>query len=217
MVRLAGVDTRVWYNPELRSTLFLVPGLIAYLAMITSVVATALSIVKEKEMGTMEQIWMSPISTPAFIIGKTLPYLVLSQVSATLVIGASMLLFGLPVRGSWIALQIVVAVFLTGALATGVLISTIAKTQQIAFQVSTLVAFLPTFMLSGFIFPIANMPVALQYITTIIPARYFLVALRGVVLKGLPLAALAMPVAALAAYALAALTLAAVRLARARG
>jgi ABC-2 type transport system permease protein len=86
-----------------------------------------------------------------------------------------------------------------------------------AFQISTLVAFLPTFMLSGFIFPIANMPVVLQYITTIIPARYFLVALRGVVLKGLPLASLAVPVAALAVYALAALTLAAVRLARARG
>ena len=101
---LAGVEPRVWYNPELRSTLFLVPGLIAYIAMITAVVSTALSIVREKESGTMEQVRMAPISTPAFILGKTLPYLVLSQVSAMLVILASMVLFGLPMRGNWLAL-----------------------------------------------------------------------------------------------------------------
>jgi len=216
-VAAAGVDMRVWYNPELRSTLFLVPGLIAYISMITSVVATAMSIVKEKESGTMEQVRMSPISTPAFLLGKTLPYLVLSQASAMMVIGASMVLFGLPVRGSWVTLQLVVAVFLVGALGTGLLISTLANTQQMAFQISTLVAFLPTFMLSGFIFPIANMPVALQYVTTIVPARYFLVALRGVVLKGLPLEAVAAPLAALAVYAAAVLALAAARLARSRG
>jgi ABC-2 type transport system permease protein len=216
-VAVAGVDTRVWYNPELRSTLFLVPGLIAYIAMITSVAVTSMSIVREKENGTMEQIRMSPISMPAFLAGKTLPYLALSQLSAMMVIGASMLLFGLPVRGSWVTLQLVVAVFLVGALATGLFVSTVADTQQTAFQISTLIAFLPTFILSGFIFPIANMPIALQYVTTLVPARYFLVALRGVVLKGLPLEAVAMPVAALALYACAALTLAAVRLARSRG
>jgi len=213
-IAILGVQPRVWYNPELRSTLFLVPGLIAYISMITAVVSTALSIVREKENGTMEQVRMAPISTPAFVIGKTMPYLLLSQVSGTLVIIASMILFDLPVRGSWIDLSIVLAVFLVGALGTGILVSTAADTQQVALQAAMLIAFLPTFMLSGFIFPISSMPVFLQYITTVVPARYFLVALRGVVLKGLGLAALWQPLLALAIYAVVTLGLSAARLAR---
>jgi len=209
-----GVQPRVWYNPELRSTLFLVPGLIAYIATITAVVSTALSIVREKEMGTMEQVRMAPISTPSYVIGKTLPYLVLSQASAMLVILAAMMLFGLPMRGNWGALSLVLAVFLVGALGTGLLVSTVAETQQIALQASMLIAFLPTFILSGFIFPIASMPVALQYITTIVPARYFLVALRGIVLKGADLQSLWQPVLALVMYAVGVLGLSALRLAR---
>jgi ABC-2 type transport system permease protein len=221
-VRLAGrtratlvsVAPRIWYNPELRSTLFLVPGLIAYLATITGVVSTALSIVREKESGTMEQIRMAPISTLTFVVGKTLPYLVLSQVSAFLVILAAMAMLGLPMRGDWLTLGLVVALFLVGALGTGLLVSTIAPTQQVAFQASMLIAFLPTFMLSGFIFPIASMPIVLQYITTIVPAKYFLIALRGVVLKGLGLADLLVPMAAMAVFAVAVLGLSALRLAR---
>jgi ABC-2 type transport system permease protein len=209
------VEPRVWYNPELRSTLFLVPGLIAYIATITAVVSTALSIVKEKENGTMEQVRMAPISTPAFVIGKTLPYLILSQVSALLVIVAAMALFGLPMQGSWIALSLLLALFLVGGLGTGLLVSTIADTQQIALQMSMLIAFLPTFILSGFIFPIASMPLVLQYVTSIVPARYFLVALRGVVLKGSTLASLWRPLVALIVYAFAVLSLASVRLRRA--
>jgi ABC-2 type transport system permease protein len=213
-VRLVGVSPRVWYNPELRSTLFLVPGLVAYISMITAVVSTALSIVREKENGTMEQVRMAPISTPAFILGKTLPYLLLSQVSAMLVIIASMLLFDLPMRGGWFDLSVVLAIFLVGALGTGLLVSTMADTQQVAFQAAMLLAFLPTFMLSGFIFPIDSMPLALQYITTIVPARYFLIAVRGVVLKGQGLAAVWAPVGALALYAAIVLGLASARLAR---
>ena len=212
--QLVGVAPRIWYNPELRSTLFLVPGLIAYLATITAVVSTALSIVKEKENGTMEQIRMAPISTLSFVLGKTLPYLFLSQASAFIVILAAMALFGLPMQGGWIALFIVVAFFLIGALGTGLLVSTIAETQQVAFQASMLIAFLPTFMLSGFIFPIASMPKALQLITTIVPAKYFLIALRGVVLKGLGLAELWAPLGALALFAAVVLGLCALRLAR---
>jgi ABC-2 type transport system permease protein len=205
---------RIWYNPELRSALFLVPGLIAYLATITAVVSTALSIVREKESGTMEQIRMAPVSTLTYVTGKMLPYLVLSQVSALLVVVASMWLFDLPMRGDWLTLNVVVALFLVGALGTGLLVSTIANTQQIAFQASMLIAFLPTFMLSGFIFPISSMPLPLQYVTTIVPAKYFLVALRGVVLKGLELPDLLAPLAALAAFALAVIGLSAARLAR---
>ncbi len=215
-VRLVAVQPRVWFNPELRSALFLVPGLIAYIAMITAVVSTAISIVKEKELGTMEQIRMAPISTPAFIVGKALPYLVVSQTSGLLIILAAMALFDMPMRGSWAALVVVLALFLVGALGTGILVSTIAQSQQVAFQVATLVAFLPTFILSGFIFPIASMPLPLQYVTSIVPARYFLTALRGIVLKGVDLWALWAPLTALAVYAMVVLGLASLRLARSR-
>ena len=210
------VEPRVWYNPELRSTLFLVPGLIAYIAMITAVVSTALSIVREKEMGTMEQVRMAPIGTFAFVIGKTVPYFVISLVSAALIVLASMALFGLPMRGSWGALLLALSIFLVGALATGLLISTVADSQQVAFQMALLISLLPTLILSGFIFPISSMPPALQVITTLVPARYFLVALRGIVLKGVPLSAVAVPLLALAAYAAAMLSLASLRLARER-
>lgn len=209
-----GVQSRVWYNPELRSTLFLIPGLISYISMITAVVSTTLSIVKEKENGTMEQVRMAPISTPAYVIGKTLPYLILSQVTAILVVLASMALFGLPMRGNWLALSAVQALFLVGALGTGLFVSTAADTQQTAFQSAMLVAFLPTFILSGFIFPISSMPTVLQHITAIVPARYFLVALRGILLKGLPLTALGAPIGAMAIYALVVLGLSALRLRR---
>jgi len=212
--RLAGVEPRIWYNPELRSTLFLVPGLIAYISMITAVVSTALSVVREKESGTMEQIRMAPISTPAFIAGKAAPYLLLSQISGLLVILAAMALFGLPMRGNWFALGFVLAVFLIGAIGTGLLVSTIAETQQVAFQVGSLVAFLPTFILSGFIFPIASMPLPLQVVSTIVPARYFLIALRGIVLKGSDLWTVWPSVAALGVYAAVVLGLASLRLAK---
>ncbi len=179
-----GVEPRIWYNPELRSTLFLVPGLIAYIAMITAVASTALSIVREKESGTMEQVRMAPIGTFSFIVGKTIPYFAIALVSAAIVIGASMVLFGLPMRGDYLALVVALSLFLIGALATGLLISTASETQQVAFQMALLVSFLPTIMLSGFIFPISSMPSALQYVTYLVPARYFLVVLRGIVLKG---------------------------------
>jgi len=208
------VEPRVWYNPELRSTVFLVPGLIAFISMITAVISTALSIVREKERGTMEQVRMAPISTLAFVAGKTLPYLVLSQIGATGIIVAAMVFFGMPMQGSWLALTIVVALFLVGALGTGLLISTIAETQEVAFQAAALASLLPTIILSGFIFPISSMPVVLQYIASVIPARYFLIALRGIVLKGLDLPSLWFPIVAMIIYAVVVLGLSAARLAR---
>jgi ABC-2 type transport system permease protein len=211
---IVGFEPRVWYNPELRSTLFLVPGLIAYIATISAVISTALSIVREKENGTMEQVRMAPISTPAFVIGKTLPYLVISQASAMLVVVAAMLLFDMPMRGTWTALSLTLAVFLVGGIGTGLLVSTVAESQQIALQASMLIAFLPTFILSGFIFPISSMPIVIQYITTVVPARYFLTALRGIVLKGLGLADVWRQLVALAVYAFVTLAISALRLAR---
>ncbi len=210
------VEPRIWYNPELRSTLFLVPGLIAYIGMITAVTSTALSVVREKESGTMEQVRMAPIDTFSFIIGKTLPYFLISLASSGLIIAASMVLFDLPMRGNWAALLLATSLYIVGALATGLLISTVAESQQVAFQMALLISLLPTMMLSGFIFPISSMPTALQVITHLVPARYFLVALRGIVLKGSELGHLVAPLAALTAYAAVMLGLASLRLARER-
>ena len=208
------VEPRIWYNPQLRSTLFLVPGLIAYISMITAVVSTALSVVREKERGTMEQVRMAPLSPLPYIIGKTLPYLVISFVSAILVILSAMLLFELPMRGSWLLLCAAIGLFLIGAQAQGLLISTIAETQQVAFQIALLSSLLPTMILSGFIFPITSMPTVVQWITHIVPARYFLVALRAIVLKGADITAFWQDMMALAIFASVALGLASLRLRR---
>lgn len=208
------LEPRIWYNPQLRSTLFLVPGLIAFIAMITAVISTTLSVVREKERGTMEQIRMSPVGPMSFILGKTLPYLGLSFISALLILFTAQLLFDLPMRGSWVLLCGSIALFLVGAQAQGLLISTIATSQQVAFQVALLSSFLPTFILSGFVFPISSMPLAVQAVSYIVPARYFLVALRAIVLKGAGLEAFWEQLVALAVFAAVALGLAALRLKR---
>ncbi len=208
------LEPRVWYNPDLRSTLFLVPGLLAYIGMITAVVSTALAVVREKERGTMEQVRMAPIGTLQFIVGKSLPYFVVSMSAAVGIVFASIALFDLPVRGSWWLLLLSMALYLFGALAMGLLISTIAQSQQVAFQVALLSSFLPTMLLSGFIFPIASMPTFLQIVTHIVPARYFLVALRGVLLKGSGFWAVADSLGALALFAAIVTGLAAIRLRR---
>jgi ABC-2 type transport system permease protein len=205
---------RVWFNPDLRSSLFLVPGLLAYIGMITAVVSTALAVVREKERGTMEQVRMAPIGTLPFIVGKSLPYFAISMIAAVGVVLASMALFELPVRGAWWLLLLSLALYLFGALAMGLLISTIAHSQQVAFQVALLASFLPTMLLSGFIFPIASMPAFLQVVTHVVPARYFLVALRGVLLKGSGFAAIADSLGALVIFAVVVTGLAAVRLRR---
>lgn len=207
-------EPRVWFNPQLHSTLFLVPGLVGFIAMLTAVVQTALSIVREKEKATMEQIRMAPVSMPQYVVGKAVPYLVLSFLSATLVLLAAMVLFDMPMRGSWFLLLVVTLVFVAGALGLGLFISTLADSQQMAFQIALLASFLPTFVLSGFVFPIASMPTAVQVFTYIVPARYYLVALRGIALKGVGLEYVWPQIAALLAFTTVVLALAAVRLRR---
>lgn len=208
------LEPRIWYNPQLRSTLFLVPGLIAFIAMITAVVSTALSVVREKERGTMEQIRMSPIGPVSFILGKTVPYLVLSFISSLLIIFTAQALFDLPMRGSWPVLCGTILVFLVGAQAQGLLISSISDSQRMAFQVALLSSFLPTFILSGFVFPISSMPPFIQAVTFVVPARYFLVALRAIVLKGAPVGAFWEQLVALGIFSTIALALASLRLKR---
>jgi ABC-2 type transport system permease protein len=162
----------------------------------------------------MEQVRMSPVGPLPYVVGKSLPYFAVSLASALIVVFASMALFGLPMRGSWAVLLLAISLFLLGALGLGLLVSTMADSQQVAFQVALLLSFLPTIMLSGFIFPIASMPAAVQVVTTVVPARYFLVALRGIVLKGSSVDVLWRELAALVVFAAAVIGLAAVRLRR---
>lgn len=175
---------RVWFNPELESNQFLVPGLVAFILIVTAVISTALSVVREKELGSMEQLAVSPLAPSELIIGKTLPYLVISFVIAVSIFALSYLLFDLVVAGSYFLLVAVTLLFLFACLGFGVFISTIAETQQVAFLIAILSTFLPSFILSGFVFPIRNMPVIIQAVTYLIPARHYLSALRAIVLKG---------------------------------
>ena len=208
------VEPRIWYNPQLRSALFLVPGLMAYIVMITAVVSTALSIVREKERGTLEQVRMAPLGATPFVLGKTIPYFLISLASTIGILLVAMVMFGLPMRGSWLLLLATISLFLVGALGLGLLISSLADTQQMAFQLALLVSFLPTLMLSGFIFPIASMPAFLRGVTYVVPARYFLVALRGIVLKGVGATVVWPQLFALVVYSTVVLALASVRLRR---
>ena len=194
--------------------LFLVPGLMAYIVMITAVVSTALSIVREKERGTLEQVRMAPLGATPFVLGKTVPYFLISLASTIGILLVAMVMFGLPMRGSWLLLLATISLFLVGALGLGLMISSLADTQQMAFELALLVSFLPTLMLSGFIFPIASMPAFLRGVTYIVPARYFIVALRGIVLKGIGLDVIWPQLLALAAYSTVVLALASMRLRR---
>jgi ABC-2 type transport system permease protein len=195
------LQPRVWYNPELRSAKYLVPGLVAFILMVVAVVSTSLSIVRERELGTMEQMMVSPIKPLEMALGKTIPYTLISLFASFSILIVGYLLFDVEVRGSYLLLFCVTLIFLLGSLGFGLLISTIAETQQVAFMIAALSTLLPTFILSDFVFPIRNMPAVIQAITYVIPARYFLVALRSIILKGAGLGAFWEQVLMLVVYA----------------
>lgn len=176
--------TRAWYNPELRSARFLLPGLMAFILMVVLVTSTAFAVVREKERGTMEQILVSPLRPRDLILAKVSPYVLISLISSHIILLAEYVLFGVGIRGSYPLLLGLIALFLLCGLGQGVLISTAARSQQVAFMMAILTTLLPTFILSGFVFPIREMPGIIQAITYIVPARYFLAALRGIILKG---------------------------------
>ena len=175
---------RIWYNPELKSAKFLIPGLIGFILLITSVILTSLSIVREKEKNTIEQIIVSPIKAYELIIGKTITYIFISFITAILIFISSYFLFNIVIKGNYFLLFISILVYLITSLGIGLFVSSISNTQEVAFMISSIITLLPTFVLSGFAFPIRNMPLAIQLITYLVPARYFLVILRGIVLKG---------------------------------
>jgi ABC-2 type transport system permease protein len=205
---------RVLYNPELQSTQFLVPGLIALVLMLTAVLSTALSVVREKERGTMEQLRVAPLRTFELILGKTTPYLGISLLGTLIVLLTARVLFGVVIRGPYLDLLAVVLLYLFGALGFGLLISTIATNQTFAFQMALLTSLLPSLLLSGFVFQIRIMPLWLQAVTYLVPARYFLVVLRGIILKGEGLATYWAQVGALAIYGFLVTALASLRLLR---
>ena len=207
-------DLRVWYNPELRSANFLIPGLMAFILMTILVITTSFSIVREKERGTMEQIRVSPLSPVELIIGKTVPHMLISLFSSHTVLLLGYLLFGITIKGSYPLLLLAVTLFLLCGLGQGLLISSITRTQQVAFQLSVLTTYLPTFILSGFVFPIRNMPKVIQAVTYLVPARPFLVILRSVILKGVGIRALWGQLLGLMVFAVLMLGLSALRMTR---
>ena len=175
---------RVWYNPDLVSSKFLVPGLIGFILMLTAVVSTSMTVVREKERGTMEQIMVSPLKPIEIILGKTIPYMMISLGTSTIIIFLGYLLFNVHIEGSILLLYAGILLLLFSALGQGLLISTVTNSQQVAFMLSVFSSLLPSFLLSGFIFPINSMPVPLQIISNVAVNKFFLIVVRGIMLKG---------------------------------
>lgn len=180
----ASLRPRVWFNMGLNSRWFIVPGVIAMIIMIIAALLTSICISREWERGTMEQLVSTPVKPQELIIGKFLPYFLIGFFDLFVAVAMARLLFGVPFQGSYFTLIVLSALFLTGALSQGILISTVARTQLLASQLAMLSTFIPTMLLSGFIYPIFNMPSVVQSITYLIPARYYIVILRGLFLKG---------------------------------
>jgi ABC-2 type transport system permease protein len=182
-------EPRVWYNPDLISSRYLVPGLIGFILVLTAVVSTSMTVVREKERGTMEQIMVSPLRPVQVVLGKTLPYLLISLIAATMILILGYFLFDIEVHGSLLLLYAGIITIIVGALGQGLLISTVTDSQQVAFMISVFTSLLPSFLLSGFVFPVANMPLVLQVLSYVAVNKYFLVVVRGVMLKGVGFAA----------------------------
>lgn len=184
---------KLMYNPELQSRNNIIPGLIAIIMMVIAALLTSLTIVREKETGTLEQLISTPVKSNELIVGKLIPYFVLGYVDLLLVYLMGQYVFQVPFRGNLLIMFIVSSIFLIGALSVGFLISVIAKNQFFATQLALLGTFLPTFLLSGFVFPISNMPYVLQIVTYIVPARQLITILRAIYLKGAGIEAIIFP------------------------
>ena len=203
--------SRIWFNQALDSKLFIVPGLIAIIMTIIAALLTSLTIAREWERGTMEQLISTPVRNIELIIGKFAPYFVIGFVDLAISVVMGILLFGVPLRGSVALLFVCSGIFLTGALMLGIYISVVCKTQLLASQMAILTSFLPTFMLSGFTYEIFNMPQWVQFVTYFVPARYFIVILRGIYLKGVGLEALWPNIIALVLFSVIAVRIAIVK------
>ncbi|HEX9920130.1 MAG TPA: ABC transporter permease [Candidatus Methylomirabilis sp.] len=195
------VQTRAWFNENLESRNFYVPGVIAIIVTLITLMLTSMAIVREKEIGTMEQIIVTPITPLEFILGKTVPFALIGFADVMMVTVVGVFWFAVPIRGSLPLLLFGTALYLMTTLGIGLLISTVSRTQQQAMM-TTFFFFMPAILLSGLMFPIANMPKVVQWLTFLNPMRYFLVIIRGIFLKGLPLKILWPQMAALAVMGL---------------
>ena len=204
-------EIRVWYNPELKSRNFMVPGVLAMVLMIITMTLTSLAVVKEKEIGTLEQLMVTPIKPYQLILGKLLPFVIIGALDVALVIIVARFWFEVPLRGSVALLLGLSGLFVLTTLGLGLFVSTISKTQQQAMMTAQFFFFMPFIYLSGFAFPIENMPPAIQYVTYLIPLRYFIVIIRGVFLKGVGIAELWPQAIPLWIFGLAILTLSVLR------
>lgn len=204
----------VLYNPNLRSRYFMVPGVLAMIIMVMTMILTAMALVREKELGTMEQLLVTPLSPGMIILGKLLPYALIGLIEILTALPVVLFFFAVPLRGSLLLLLVLCLPFMLNTLGLGLLVSTLSHTQQQAMMLAAFVFMLPQIYLSGFVFPIQNMPAVFQWVTYLVPLRYFVVILRGVFLKGVGIDVLWPQVAAL--LILAGLILAAARLRFAR-
>lgn len=178
------ISQQVLYNPDLKSSHFFVPAIVAIILIMISALLTSVTIAREKETGTMEQLLVAPVLPREILIGKILPYIVIAFIDGMLVLLFAKLVFGVPIVGSLFVLSIFTMVYVATSLSIGILISSLVQTQQVAMMFALVTTLLPSIMLSGFIFPIKNMPTVLQLISHIVPARYFIDATRGILLKG---------------------------------
>ncbi len=175
---------RFWFNPSLETTKYLIPGLIAMILIVTAVVSVSLSLVREKERGTIEQIKVSSVITIEMLLGKAVPYVCIAMLNGILVLIAGILLFNLEIQGSYLLLLLTTLIFLLAGIILGIFVSVVSESQQVAFTIAVFLSFLPSFILSGFVFPISSMPPLIQIITNITPAKYFVAASRSIILKG---------------------------------
>ena len=208
---LVTADVRVWFNPELESRQFMIPGILALLLLLITTNLSSMAIVREKELGTLEQLNVTPIARWELILGKLLPYAAIGMLDVLLVVAVSIGWFEVPLRGSFVLLLAMCVVYLLTTLGLGLFVSTISATQQQAMMTSSFFFLIPMVFLSGFVFPIENMPATIQPVTYLIPLRYFLVILRGIFLKGVGLETLWPQALALLAWGAAILTLATLR------
>ncbi|OPY61256.1 MAG: Inner membrane transport permease YbhS [Syntrophorhabdaceae bacterium PtaU1.Bin034] len=199
---------RVWYNPELKSRNFIIPGLIAIIMSVIISLLTSLTVAREWDRGTMEQLISTPVKPAELILGKLTPYFLIGLADTILSLVMSTILFKVPLRGSISLLLVISCIFLFGGLCFGILLSIVARNQLMASQAAMLTSFLPAFLLSGFIFSISNMPVPLQPITYVVPARYFVSCLKAIFLKGTGLRFLSVEIILLSLYAVAVFVLA---------
>jgi ABC-2 type transport system permease protein len=212
-VRPSGIDprVRVWFNPQLESRPFMIPGILALLLLVVTTNLSSMGIVREKELGTLEQLNVTPLRRWELVVGKLLPYALVGMIDVLLVLAVAILWFHVPLRGSiWLLLALTVVYLLT-TLGLGLFVSTISSTQQQAMMTTMFLFLTPMIYLSGFVFPIENMPPVIQWITYLIPLRYFLVILRSIFLKGVGLETLWPEALALLGWGLAILTLAILR------